>query len=415
MVPRTFVLDALALLQSRQHVEAGDAWTEAPLAQLLAEADSKLKVGPFTVTSKTTAPASGDKQDYCSLGRYWWPDPTKPDGLPYIRKDGQPNPDRGKIGDAGRFSSMQKAVITLSYAWFFTGREVYAEHAAKLLRVWFLEPTKRMNPHLKYAQGIPGQCDGRGIGIIDSANLVDLVDAVGLLESSEQWTAEDHGGLVQWFNDFLEWLQTSKYGKDEDNTKNNHAIQYDAQLVSYALFVGKEEIGEQVMQRVPKRRIDSQIRPDGSQPNELSRENSWDYSCENLRYFARLAQLGRHVNVDLWAYEKKDGRSLKQAINYLVPYVNETPWPHKQLSKFEGFRLQKALMAAPLEMGFTLMAYKLLKTSAVERLLYPKSSTSGAKESMPAVTEESDRIAEKECDESGKSVFAPKIRSKILF
>eukprot|EP00435_Cladocopium_sp_Y103_P031770 s1511_g8.t1 len=249
----------------------------------------------------------------------------------------------------GRFAAMQKAVIPLCYAWFFTGREDYAEHAAKLLRTWFLDPTKKMNPHLTYAQGVPGQCDGRCFGIVDSAKLPELVDAAGLLMGSTCWSSDDHEGLVQWFSEFLEWLQTSKNGREEDNTKNNHATQYDVQVVSYALFVDKPEIARQVLQRVPKRRIDSQIRPDGSQPQEVSRENSWDYSCYNLKHFAQLAHLGRHVDVDLWAYEK-DGRSIKQAINYLLPYASgEGTWPHKQLATLEGFRLRDALMAAPPE------------------------------------------------------------------
>ena len=35
----------------------------------------------------------GDKHDYLSFGSYWWPDPDKPDGLPYIRRDGGVNPE----------------------------------------------------------------------------------------------------------------------------------------------------------------------------------------------------------------------------------------------------------------------------------------------------------------------------------
>ena len=202
---RVFLLDPEVLLEHRHRLQVpalpgavgADGATDAaglaaPLAALLQEADQKLSAGPFSVTSKETPPPSGDLgrrndcfllflqclvlfghdvvsqleplsqhgskllwskkgdvHDYCSLGRYWWPDPSKPDGLPYIRKDGQPNPDRGKVGDNGRFGAMLKAVITLSYAWFFTQREEYASRAAKLLRVWFLDPKKRMNPHLR--------------------------------------------------------------------------------------------------------------------------------------------------------------------------------------------------------------------------------------------------------------------------
>lgn len=370
--PRVFLLDGAALLESRRRLRAGDKSLEAPLARLLKDADEKLSAGPFSVTAKKSPPPSGNLHDYCSVGPYWWPDPSKPDGLPYIRKDGHKNPERGKIGDSGRFAAMQKAVIPLCYAWFFRGREDYAEHATKLLRTWFLDPAKRMNPHLTYAQGVPGQCDGRCYGIVDSARLPELVDAVGLLIGSTRWSSDDHAGLVHWFNEFLEWLQTSKNGREEENTKNNHATQYDVQVVSYALFVDKPEIARQVLQRVPKRRIDSQIRPDGSQPQEISRENSWDYSCYNLKHLAQLAHLGQHVDVNLWAYEK-DGRSIKQAINYLLPYASgEGTWPHKQLAALEGFRLRDALVAAPVEFGWSPLAFKFLQKSAVERLLYPK-------------------------------------------
>ena len=54
-----------------------------------------------------------------------------------------------------------------------------------------MDEKKRMNPHLNYAQGIPGRCPGRGVGIVDSANLVELIDAIGLLESSPSWRPED--------------------------------------------------------------------------------------------------------------------------------------------------------------------------------------------------------------------------------
>lgn len=42
---------------------------------------------------KTLVAASGNKHDYYSFPPYWWPNPDTQDGLPYIRKDGQTNPD----------------------------------------------------------------------------------------------------------------------------------------------------------------------------------------------------------------------------------------------------------------------------------------------------------------------------------
>jgi hypothetical protein len=34
-----------------------------------------------------------------SLAPYWWPDPKSPNGLPYIRRDGERNPEIKQITD----------------------------------------------------------------------------------------------------------------------------------------------------------------------------------------------------------------------------------------------------------------------------------------------------------------------------
>ena len=93
--PRVFILDGQTLLENRRRVRAGDGALKAAMARLIREADAMLSAGPFSVTQKTLSPPSGDKHDYRSVGPYWWPDPEKPDGLPYTRKDGQVNPERG--------------------------------------------------------------------------------------------------------------------------------------------------------------------------------------------------------------------------------------------------------------------------------------------------------------------------------
>jgi len=372
--PRVFLLDAQVIEANRLRVQQGDAELKPALKQLTRQADKLLDAGPFSVMDKQSTPPSGDKHDYQSIGPYWWPNPDKADGLPYLRKDGQVNPERSKTGDAQSFKSMREAVVTLAYAWHFTGQENYAQHAASLLRTWYLDPATRMNPNMQYAQAIPGRTEGRGIGIVDAHSQPKLIDAIGLLQSSKAWTDTDQQGMVEWFDAFLNWLLTSKHGKDEARTKNNHATQYDVQVASYALFVGKPDIAKEVLSNVAKKRIATQIGPDGSQPHELARTRSWDYSVFNTLHFAHLAVLGEHVGVDLW--QQPEGQpSILSAIDYLLPYATgQKKWQSIQIRSFNAKDLLVSLLVAAKhdKAGrYREAAQQLLADDAIERLVYP--------------------------------------------
>ncbi|NQT88332.1 alginate lyase family protein [bacterium] len=303
----------------------------AALARLRRDADAALQQKPVSVMDKNIVPPSGDKHDYMSVGPYWWPDPKKKDGLPYIRKDGVVNPERHNYDNVG-MGQMSKAVSALALGRYFTGDERYAEHAVVLLRTWFLDPATRMSPHLEYGQAIPGRCTGRCIGIIDTLGLPHVVDAVGLLAGSEAWTEGDQRGMVEWFRRYLDWLLTSKHGQAEARTRNNHGTWCDVQVASFALFVGRDDVAGDVLRKAATLRIAAHIDPDGRQPHELARTKSWDYSAMNLRGLFALAALGERAGVNLWTYESPDGRSLRKALDYLVPFaLGERKWPHKQI------------------------------------------------------------------------------------
>ena len=276
-------------------------------------------------------PPSGDQHDYMSVGPYWWPDPNKDDGLPYIRRDGRVNPEFYEHDTVPR-GKMCDAVETLALAYYLTGKEEYANHAARLLRAWFLDEETCMNPHLQYGQAIPGRCTGRGIGLIDTLSFIGLLDAVGMLAKSEAWSAEDQERLEAWFSRFLDWMLESRYGRDEAATKNNHGTWYDAQIASYALFTRREDVAARVLQEAATKRIARQIEPDGRQPHELARTKSFSYSVMNLRGMFTLAALAERVDVDLWNYESEDGRSIRKAIDYLARFVdNKDAWQHEQI------------------------------------------------------------------------------------
>jgi Alginate lyase len=306
------------------------------LARLQRDAQQALNAGPFSVTSKEVTPPRGDKRDYMSQAPYWWPDPAKPNGLPYIRRDGERNPEINKISDHRVMDQMVAAVETLALAYYLKGDEAYAGKAALLLRIWFLDPATRMNPNLEYAQGIPGINTGRGIGLIETRGLTRVVDAIGLLAGAKAWTDADQRGLEDWFGKFLNWMMESNHGREEAAAKNNHGTYYDLQAVSFALFIGNRELAMNILQTARQKRIAAQIEPDGRQPLELARTRAWSYSVGNLNGLMSLARLGDCTRVNLWNYRTADGRSIGKALELLIPFaLGERKWAHQQLGEWQ--------------------------------------------------------------------------------
>jgi hypothetical protein len=334
--PALFTLRAEDLAFARHRLQQHDTVLQPALDRLVSQADAALRARPFSVIDKKRVPPSGDKHDYISMGPYWWPDPAKPNGLPYIRKDGQRNPETELDYDRPRLGRMLDAVNTLALAYYYTRREAYAQHASRLLRVWFLDPATRMNPNMEYAQEIPGITPGRGIGIIETSGLPLLLDHIVLLRRSPSWRAQDEAGMQAWMREFLGWLRTSKNGRDEAGEENNHGTWYDVQAVSYALLLGKKDLAKSILETAKQKRIARQIEPDGREPLELVRTKAWSYSVGNLDGLMLLAELGERVGVDLWNYQTPDGRSIRRALEYLYPFaVGEKKWEYQQLGGFE--------------------------------------------------------------------------------
>ena len=339
-------VDRAHLQKVVETAKRGDSEAKRAIEAVEEDARKALSFAPVSVMDKTTTPPSGDKHDYMSQAPYWWPDPSRPGGRPYIRKDGVRNPEINLLPDHDNLGRLVNAVSTLGLAYRITRREDYAKHAAELVRVWFLDPATRMNPHLNYGQGIPGINEGRGIGIIETRGLPEMLDGVLMIAGSPAWKPADRGGLHAWMSAYLRWLINSQHGIDESKNGNNHETWYDVQVAALALFTDQDDLARRTLEG-SRGRIARHIEPDGRQPRELERTRSWDYSIFNLRAFFDLAALGQRAGVDLWNHQTPDGRSLRRALDYLAPFaVGGTKWPDAQITPFRPSELHLLLRRA---------------------------------------------------------------------
>lgn len=309
------------LTEMKESIKKGHSVAGASYDELIKEANACLVLEPEKVTDGDLPP-SRDKHDFYAIGKYAWPNPKTPDGMPYIRKDCDINPEAGGAKfDLARYNHTVERIKLLSLAWFYSQDEKYAKKASQLLRIWFIDEATRMNPHFECASALPGVHKGMAIGIIFGVTLVEMTDCVKLLSLSDSWTEKDNTALKRWFSDYVHWLRTSKFGIQEKKAQNNHGTWYSAQIAVYSLYTGQiEHVREMV--EFGKQQIQEQIAPDGSLPHEVKRDWAFSYSVYGLRAFTVLAICGDHIGEDLWSYKTSDGRSLQSAYLFMAPYLS---------------------------------------------------------------------------------------------
>ena len=341
-----------ALAKAKSSYQGGREPELSSVNKIISDANRYLKQEPESVMDKTKVPPSGNKHDYMSIAPYFWPDPSKSNGLPYIRQDGKVNPE-SKIEentDHIRLGRTIERIEALSLAYYFTHDKKYSDHAAKLIKVWFLNPATQMNPNLNFAQAVAGRNDGRGEGILDARRMGIVIDSANLLGNSDDFTAANQKALMQWMTTYYEWLLKSTLGKEEHAAPNNHGTWFDVQTAHIALGLGKKDDAKRIIETARTKRINTQIESDGKQPLELARTASFSYSCMNLDAFFRLANLGDHAGVDLWRKNNKDAHSLRKALDFLVPYIDQPPakWPYKQIKEIDESNMLPVLRLAAL-------------------------------------------------------------------
>lgn len=325
---------------NRSHLEQVREHLDIPVysiayRQLLKDANEILAKPPVSVMMKKRVAISGDKHDYLSQARYFWPDPKSPNGLPYISLDGKSNPEINEL-DRNSLAIMCSRVETLSLSWFFSKNERYARKAVEQVRTWFLDKKTNMNPQFEYAQIVRGKDGdkGRSYGLIDGYSMISMLEAAQLLENSKSFTKHDVRSLKRWFAQLLDWYLNSNQGKIEREAANNHSLAYHVQVTAFALYCGKTKLADQYIDMFPQTRMFSQIEPDGKQPQELRRTLAFGYSEFNIRHMLDMFLLARRRNKSIDGSNSSDGRNFYKAVDFLMPYVGKDKknWPYQQIS-----------------------------------------------------------------------------------
>jgi len=317
---------------------------------VLAEAAWALKQAPLTVTASHSPRSAGGLHDFFSEADYWWPNPVSPDS-PYIQKDGQTNP--------ANFTAHRKAMIRLSRiigslasAYKLTGDKKYVQQALAHVRAWFVDTTTMMNPDLRYAQAINGRATGRGIGIIDTIQLMEVVQGLEAMIGSEAMDAALLDKVRAWFSKYLVWLTTHPYGHDEMNAANNHGTCWVMQVAAFARFTGNVSLMNFCSERYKTVLLPNQMAANGSFPQELRRTKPYGYSLFNLDALATICQLLSTPDNDLWHYQTSDGRTIEKGILWMYPYIEDkNKWPYvHDVMHWEGWPVaQPALVFGAVE------------------------------------------------------------------
>ena len=291
----------------------------------LLNANWALTQKPITITTEQCERSAGGIHDFYSEGDYWWPNPNDLNGS-YIQRDGETNPNN--------FTAHRKAMVrfsqiigSLASAYRITKNEKYVKQAFVHLKAWFVDEKTLMNPSLLYSQAIKGKFTGRGIGIIDMIQMMEVAQGIQVMEKATSVNKAELERIKNWFKQYLQWVTTHQYGIDEREAKNNHGTCWVMQVAVFAKLIGNQALLDYCKNRFKTVLLPNQLAKNGSFPLELKRTKPYGYSLFNLDALTTVCHVLSDTKEDLWDFQLADGQNLRKAIEFMYPFVeNKSKW-----------------------------------------------------------------------------------------
>ena len=315
------ITNTARLNKNLQAATSGDLLMRKAVNKAIANGYKALKQPIRVITTKSYMVDTENKHNFNSVAPYWH---QQEDGT-WKSIDGKANGLSGKIGDTVKLQrGVGKEVPTLALAYVASSdpeeKEKFAARAVEYCQKFFLDPDTHMNPNLDYAQLIPGQKKIRIETVVEGEKLVDIVDALLLLQSSKHYTPKFDREIKEWFGSMADWMANSPTGKQADKrTVGNIGVIYETMRAAFAIFSGDTTYAQQRLPRI-KQRLFDEIDSDGGLKRELKRAKPNMYSNKALQAWTNLADIMSGQGINLWALEE-GGKNLEKAILFMVPYM----------------------------------------------------------------------------------------------
>lgn len=286
-------------------------------------ADANYQISKFDVLKKELGI---EENDYFSLATYWWPNSYTKDGLPYIGKDGQPNPERLKVGDFENLKKLSKEIKTSVHYYLETKDTDCLKHIEKLVNTWFINSDSKMNPNLNFAQIIRGRDKFRIEGTIEGMYLMEIGYYLTFMERDLDQSIVNE--LKTWFNELLNWYLSDKVYKEVLKSTNNIGTAYFMQVLFYYKFSDNTshqlKINEILRKELPK--LSSlQFDTNGAQKFELRRTKKISYSVSNIMYWCNIITI-------LKMYDDIETNKFSDKISLGLKYINNDDKLNKNLT-----------------------------------------------------------------------------------
>ena len=293
--------------------------------RILATANDALKLQPKPPASILAPVKSLNPRAYYSQSTEWFRNEDFPT---YDRRRGYINP--------AAFTAHRDALVALGgcvaacvAAWRLTGDAKYATHAMSHLRVWFLDSATSMEPTLEHAGSIDASPEGSYYGIEETIALAEIIRSASFLCAYNGVATEDEAaGLRKWCTDFATWLNESRKGMIARESKDRLTICWTLQAAEAARFAKMGALQLETSHRFRDKLI-RLMNLDGQFDTELHRPDAYQSSLFTLDCLALTCEVISTPLERLWDYTLPDGRSMRSAIAFLYPAIdNRAAWKY---------------------------------------------------------------------------------------